>query len=101
MRVGKEHAETLLASLLWLTMIGCATTTVPEFTGTLGPGEELVTLSTRPGVTVKILFLIPNAVPKGAFLFFPGGEGYLATPEGRPKALYSRLFPGQGFEPLS
>jgi acetyl esterase/lipase len=41
--------------------------------------------------------LTPKDDPKAAFLFFPGGEGYLANPEGRPKALYSRLFPGQGF----
>ena len=53
-------------------------------------------LGTRPGVTVRVLLITPNA-PKGIFLFFPGGEGYLVTIEGRPKWLYTRLFPEQGF----
>jgi acetyl esterase/lipase len=96
MTVSKERVKNLFASVLWLMLAGSAAAS-PEFKGTLGPGEEFVALSTRPGVTVKILLLTPDAVPKGVFLLFPGGEGFLVSPEGRPKALYTRLFPGQGF----
>ena len=68
--MSKKRAENLLASLLWLTMAGCAAT-LPEFKGALLPGEELVTLATRPGVTVRILLTTPSAIPRGIFLFFP------------------------------
>src|ERR1043166_235509 len=44
-----------------------------------------------------MLLMPPKAVPKGVFLFFPGGEGYVVTPEGRPKALYTRGFSAQRF----
>jgi len=96
MTVSNVHAENFLASLLCLIMAGCAAT-LPELKSPLLPGEELVTLATRPGVTVRVLLITPNAVPKGVFLFLPGGEGYLVSPEGRPKALYTRRFPGRGF----
>jgi hypothetical protein len=96
MTVSNVHAENFLASLLCLIMAGCAAT-LPELKSPLLPGEELVTLATRPGVTVRVLLITPNAVPKGVFLFLTGGEGYLVSPEGRPKALYTRRFPGRGF----
>lgn len=92
----KVHAENWLALLLWLMLAGCAST-LPELKAPLRPGEELVTLPTRSGVTVRVLLMTPNAAPTGIFLFFPGGEGYLVTPDGRPKALYARGFPEQGF----
>jgi len=56
-----------VADASWLCYAG-----LPELKGPLGPGEELVTLTTRLGVTVRLLLIIPNSVPKGAFLFFPG-----------------------------
>ncbi|HEV8342650.1 MAG TPA: hypothetical protein VGR30_09795 [Candidatus Binatia bacterium] len=96
MTVSKVNAENLLASLLWLMMVGCAPT-LPELKALLGPGQELLTLPIRSAVTVRVLLITPNAVPKGLFLFFPGGEGYLVTTEGQPKALYTRVFPEQGF----
>jgi hypothetical protein len=86
----------LLVAALWSIIAGCAAT-LPEVKGPLLPGEELLTIATRPGVTVRILLMTPKAVPKGVFLFFPGGEGYLVSPEGRAKALYTRGFPPQGF----
>jgi hypothetical protein len=49
----KVHAENLPASLLWLMISGSATT-LPELKGSLGPGEELVTLVTRPGATGRV-----------------------------------------------
>jgi hypothetical protein len=97
MTFSKVRAENLLASLLWLMMAGCAVT-LPELKGPLDPGEELVTLGTRPGVTVRVLLTTPNVVPKGVFLFFPGGEGYLVnTEDGQPKRLFIREFREQGF----
>jgi hypothetical protein len=97
MTVGKFHAETLLASLLWMMMVGCAAT-LPELKGPLDPGEELVTLSTRPGVTVRVFLTTPKTVPKGIFLFFPGGDGSLVNIEdGQPKRLFIRELREQGF----
>jgi len=91
------NARNLSAVLLSLTMAGCAAA-LPEVKGPLGAGEELATLSTRPGVTVRVLLTTPNAVPKGVFLFFPGGEGYLVnTEDGQPKRLFIREFREQGF----
>lgn len=97
MTVGKLSAGNLLASLLWLMMVGC-TAGLPEFKGPLRPGEELVTLATRPGVTVRLLLITPDTVPKGLFLYFHGGEGYLVSTEGRAKSIiYALLFREQGF----
>ena len=96
MRTRKDHAENLLASLLWLMITSCAAT-LPELKAPLGPAEELVTLATRPGVTVRILLIAPNAPPTGIFIFFPGGEGFLVSPEGRPKRLFTSEFREQGF----
>jgi pimeloyl-ACP methyl ester carboxylesterase len=47
-------------------------------------------------VTVRILLIAPKSVPKGIFVFFPGGEGYLVK-EGQAKAFYTRLFLHKGF----
>ena len=76
------RAENLLASLLWLMMAGCVPTLL-EFKGTLGPGEELVTLTTRPGVTVRVLLMTPNTDPKAILVYFPGGGGTLVGLDGR------------------
>ena len=97
MSVSKARVKCFLASLLWSMIAGCAAS-LPEIKGPLLPGEELVTLATRPGVTVRILLVTPNAVPKAVLLFFPGGEGYLLNAEnGRPKRLFIREFRQQGF----
>lgn len=91
------RAKNLLTLLLSLMMAGCAAA-LPELKAPLLPGEGLVTLGTRPGVTVRVLLTTPNAVPKGIFLFFPGGEGYLVNEEdGQPKRLFIREFREQGF----
>jgi hypothetical protein len=70
MRTGKERVKNFFASVLWLMLTGCAAA-LPEFKGPLFPGEELVTLSTRPGVTVRVLLITPSTAAKGVFLFFP------------------------------
>ena len=37
--------------------------------------QEIVTLETRPGVTLKVLLRFPNNSPKAALVLFPGGQG--------------------------
>jgi acetyl esterase/lipase len=96
MTIGNARAKNLLAPVLWLTMAGCAAS-LPELRAPLDPGEEFVTLATRPGVTVRVLLIIPNTPPKGLFLFFHGGEGFLVSIEGRSKSFFARLFREQGF----
>jgi hypothetical protein len=96
MRVSKAQTKIFLTSFLWLMMAGCAAT-LPELKTPLLPGEELVTLATRPGVTVRVLIITPNTVPKGTFLYFPGGDGSLVNTEGRGKWLYTRVFPDRSF----
>jgi hypothetical protein len=96
MRISKVHARNLLAALLALMMAGCAAA-LPELKGPQAPGEELITLATRPGVTVRVLLVTPKGVPKGTFLLFPGGEGSLVGEDGRPKGLFIREFREQGF----
>ena len=83
MTVSKKHDGNLLASLLWLMLAGCGAT-LPELKTPLLRGEELVILATRPGVTVRVLLITPNTVPKGIFIYYPGGEGYLVK-EGQAK----------------
>lgn len=96
MRFSKAHTESFRVSFLWLMMAGCAAT-LPELKTPLLPGEELVILATRPGVTVRVLMITPNTAPMGTFLYFPGGDGSLVNTEGRGKWLYTRLFPERGF----
>jgi hypothetical protein len=96
MTISNKHDGNLLASLLWLVLAGCAAR-LPELKAPLLAGEELVTLATRPGVTVRVLVVSPKTVPKGIFVFFPGGEGYLVGEEGRPKGLFITEFREQGF----
>lgn len=88
--------KNLLASFLWLIMASCAAT-LPELKVPLSPDEQLVILSTRPDVTLRVVSMIPSTDPKGTFLFFPGSEGYLVNTEGRPRWGYTRRFPERGF----
>jgi dienelactone hydrolase len=62
----------------------CSTTPVPllEFRGVLAANETLVSVGTRPGITTRVLFTTPPGAPKGVFLFFPGGEGFLVSATG-------------------
>jgi pimeloyl-ACP methyl ester carboxylesterase len=94
-RFNKLPAENFPAVLFSLLIAGCAAA-VPELK-VLAPGEELVILPTRPGVTVRVLLITPATSPKGLFLFFPGGEGSLVTIEGRSKTFFPRLFRERGF----
>lgn len=64
MTISKVHAENFLALLLCLMIAACAAT-LPELKGPVAPREKLVTLATRPGVTVRVLLITPDTIAKG------------------------------------
>ncbi len=70
----------LLTFLLYGLITGCSPTQ-REVVGPLETGHEIVTLNTRPGVTMRILLAKPNAASKGTFIFFPGGHIYQVKAE--------------------
>ena len=41
----------------------------------VGAAQEVVTLETRAGVTLKLLLITPDERTKGGFILFPGGDG--------------------------
>lgn len=70
--------------------------------GPLEPGHEIVTLDTRPGITMRVLLAVPSVAPKGSFIFFPGGSGQLVGEDGQVRQGFSgqegtRLIAEQGF----
>ena len=61
-----------------------------------------MTLDTRPGITMRVLLAMPNAAPKGTFIFFPGGSGQLVAESGQVREGFTGqqgtgLFAEQGF----
>ena len=40
-----------------------------------GAAQEIMTIPTRPDVTVKVLIMASAGSPKGTLLMFPGGNG--------------------------
>ncbi len=48
-------------------------------------GQEIVSLETRPGVTVKVLIMASGGPSKGTLLMFPGGNGANHFSEGGGK----------------
>ena len=73
----------LVASLMGWMNSAYAQRPQPEPVSPLRPGEELVVLETRPGVTTRIVVASPEAPAKGVFLLFPGGSGRLIAKDGR------------------
>lgn len=71
----------------------------------LGASQEIVTLDTRPGVSIKVLLITPAASAKGAVILFPGGDGKGSFTEREGKVRLSnnflvrssKLFVDQGF----
>lgn len=92
----RHVADIALAALLCGLVAGCAPTvpTLPEFKKPL-PGEEMVTLNTRPGVTVRALVVAPKADPKGIFVLLPGGDGTLVGRGGGVGRQWLTRNPGQ------
>ena len=69
----KKATVTMIAVLLALIL--------PQFalSQKLEPGEEIVTLNTRPEVTVRVLLSSPERRPKAVFVFFSGRNGRLVS----------------------
>lgn len=92
------YVEPVLSAFIVYGLIASCTPGLQEFKAPLGPGQELVTLATRPGVTVRVFLISPATDPKGIFVFFPGGEGTLVNTEGRPGyGSFTSLFSKEGF----
>ena len=93
--------DVMVVLLLFGLIASCTPTQLREFKGSLGPGEEMVTLDTRPGVTLRIFLVTPKTVPKGIFVLFPGGSGRLVSRRGQIGQGFgrssSRLFADHGF----
>ena len=82
--------------MVFLLVAACAVTS-PEFKNRLGQDEQLVSIPTSRGVTVRILLKTPEAGSNGTFLYFPGSEGHLVNSQGRPRWGYTRVFPEFSF----
>ena len=70
--------------------------------GPLEPGQEIVTLNPRRGVSMRVLLAKPKADVKGTFIFFPGGSGTLVGKGGRVRKGFTGqrgtgFFAEQGF----
>lgn len=80
-------------------MTSCAAT-LPEMVS-LGSWQEVTSLNTRPGVTIRVLLMTPTTSAKGIFLLFPGGEGEMIERSGRARGMFlprrSRQLVDQGF----
>ena len=97
---GELYPESNFAS--WLFFYGVIIGAVPKVVGPLEPGHEIVTLDTRPGITMRVLLAVPSVAPKGSFIFFPGGSGQLVGEDGQVRQGFSgqegtRLIAEQGF----
>ncbi len=66
---------------------------------TIRPGEEIVILPTRPGVTARLFVVSPASfgAVKGVFLLLPGGVGTARGFDGRPNGQIGRVLVRNGF----
>lgn len=95
------------AVLLYGLISGCAQpqpraaaeTAPPPVIKTVRPGEDIVILPTRPGVTVRLFVVSPasSGAVKGVFLLLPGGEGRASGFDGSPHGQMGRVFVRDGF----
>lgn len=74
--------------------------TLREATQALKPDEKLLTIDTRPGVTVRALLTIPATAPRGIVLIYPGGAGFLVAANGSFYGAFRREFVARGFLPV-
>ena len=68
-----------------------------EFTGSLAANEELVTLNTRTGVTTRVVITKPTGAPKGIFLYYPGGKGFLVKSSDKLRGTIRHRFSRRGY----
>lgn len=69
-RVGERRIRRSLCLVLLLAAVAAPAAPWPA-----SAGQEVMTLATRPGVTMRVALLTPDAAPKGALVMFPGGAG--------------------------
>lgn len=90
----------LLVLVLFGGFITSCAAGMPEVVS-LGPWQEVISLNTRPGVTVRIFLMTPATAPKAVFLFLLGGEGQLVDSVGRARGMFlprrSREIVDEGF----
>lgn len=63
----------------------------------LRSNEKLLTIETRPGVTVRVLLTVPSGAPRGIVLIYPGGAGFLVASSGVFYGAFRREFAALGF----
>ncbi len=73
----------LLTFLLCVVVADYATTSLRAEELPLKPGEEIVTLNTRPGVSVRVLLSSPVGDPTALFILFSGRAGQLVNRDGQ------------------
>lgn len=59
--------------------------------------EKVLTIPTRPGVTVRVLLHRTRKAPKGVVVILPGGQGFLVTLQGRYTGFMRGAFSRAGF----
>jgi len=106
-RRGSKLALLPSAVLFYALISGCAQpqprvaaqTAPPPVINTVRPGEEIVILPTRTGVTVRLFVVSPASLgaAKGVFLLLPGGEGKAGGFDGRPHGQIGRVLVRNGF----
>jgi len=87
---------------LWVAPAQAQPSNPPPIVTPLEPNEEIVSVETRPGVSVRMVLVKPDGEPKGIFLAYPGGNGRVIVPDGRIiRASFirssSRHYPAHGF----
>jgi pimeloyl-ACP methyl ester carboxylesterase len=88
--------------MLWAAIAPAQPSQPPPVVTPLETNEEIVSVETRPGVSVRMVLVKPEGEPKGIFLLYPGGTGRLIVPGGRIiRASFgrssARYFPLYGF----
>lgn len=87
----------LIVSMLPATAMAQQPSALREPTQALKPDEKLLSIDTRPGVSVRVLLTMPAGPPRGLVLFYPGGEGFLVGPSGNFYGAFRREFSTGGF----
>ncbi len=99
LKVSGSGVRTACAALAALGVVAACVPHVPlaDFRGSLAANEELVTVESRKGVTTRVLVTKPASAPKGLFLYFPGGEGFLVNASDGVYSAFRRELAGTGY----
>jgi len=94
--------ELAVVLLLWAALAQAQPSHPPPIVAPLEANEEIVSVETRPGVSVRMVLVKPEGEPKGIFPLYPGGLGRVITSGGHIiRAAFGRSsarhFPAHGF----